>query len=84
MRFDIIFIAFAALAGAGIGELGKVMPQVRAVPSLMLLLAAILVFDLASAAVRRIPVVYSVGIATRLVAFCGGVLALVFSGGFWG
>jgi uncharacterized membrane-anchored protein len=84
MRFDMIFIAFGALAGLSIAELGVKLPQIRVVPALMWLLGAILVFDVASAAIRRIPVVYSVGLATRLVAFAGGVLALMLSGGFWG
>jgi hypothetical protein len=84
MRFDIIFIAFGAIAGLSVAELGKVLPQMRVVPALMWLLGAILVFDVASAAVRRVPVVRSVGLATRLIAFCGGVLALMFSGGLWG
>jgi hypothetical protein len=83
MRFDVIFIAFGALAGLGIAELGKTLPQIRVVPALMWLLGAILVFDVLSAAIRRVPVVRSVGIATRLIAFCGGVLALIFSGGLW-
>jgi uncharacterized membrane-anchored protein len=84
MRFDMIFIAFGALAGLTIAELGVKLPQIRVVPALMWLLGAILVFDVASAAIRRIPVVYSVGLATRLIAFAGGVLALMLSGSFWG
>jgi hypothetical protein len=83
MRFDVIFIAFGALAGAAIAELGKYYPQIRVVPALMWLLGAILVFDVVSAAIRKIPVVYSASIVTRLIAFCGGVIALVLSGGLW-
>jgi hypothetical protein len=84
MRFDMNFIAFAALAGLSIAELGVRLPQIRVVPALMWLLGAILVFDLASAAIRRVPVVHSVGLVTRLIAFVGGVLALMLSGGLWG
>jgi hypothetical protein len=84
MRFDHLFIVFGIVSGAALALLGPVLPpSLRAIPALMWLLGAILVFDLASAHIRGIAVQQSVTMVTRAIAFCAGVLVLVFSGQLW-
>jgi hypothetical protein len=84
MRFDYLFIAFGILAGAALTLLGLQAPAVfKAAPALMWLLGAILLFDVASAYWRGVPVMTSVSTQTRVIAFCGGALALIVSGGMW-
>ncbi len=83
MRFDHIFIAFGIFAGAALALIGAQVPAIKAVPALMLLLGAILVFDLAAAYIRGVPVMTSVSAITRAVAFVGGGVAMLISGGMW-
>ncbi len=83
MRFDHIFIAFGIFAGAALALIGAQAPAIKAVPALMLLLGAILVFDLAAAYIRGVPVMTSVSAITRAVAFVGGGVAMLISGGMW-
>jgi hypothetical protein len=84
MKFDYIFIAFGIFAGASITLLAVQAPAFfKAIPALMWLIGAILIFDVASAYLRGVPVPSSVSINTRVVAFCGGALALILSGGVW-
>ncbi len=83
MRFDHIFIAFGIFAGAALTLIGGQVPAIRAVPALMLLLGAILIFDLAAAYIRGVPVMTSVSAITRAVAFVGGGVAMLISGGMW-
>ena len=83
MRFDHIFIAFGIFAGAALSLIGAQAPVVKAVPALMLLLIAILLFDLAASYIRGVPVMASVSAMTRAFAFVGGGVALLISGGIW-
>ena len=83
MRFDHVFIAFGILAGAALSLIGAQVPAIKAVPALMLLLGAILLFDLAAAHIRGVPVMTSVSAITRAVAFVGGGVAMLISGGIW-
>ncbi len=83
MRFDHIFIAFGILAGAALSLIGAQVPAIKAIPALMLLLGAILIFDLAAATIRGVPVMTSVSAITRAVAFVGGGVAMLISGGMW-
>jgi hypothetical protein len=84
MRFDHAFIAFGILAGAALPLIGAAVPAMRAVPALIWLLGAILVFDLAGAYARGVPVTGSVPTQTRVLAFIGGAAALLLTGGVWG
>lgn len=84
MRFDTLFMAFGVLAGAVIALLGIQGPAIfKAVPAMLWLLGAILLFDIASAYIRAVPVMTSVTTSTRVIAFCGGAVALILSGGLW-
>ncbi len=83
MRFDHIFIAFGIFAGAALSLLGGHVPAVKAVPALLLLLGAILLFDFAAAYIRGVPVMSSVPTMTRAAAFIGGGVAMLLSGGMW-
>ena len=84
MRFDFLFIAFGVLAGAALPLVADAVPAMKALPALLWLLAAILVFDLATAYIRGVPVMASVPTLARAAAFIGGGLALLLTGGFWG
>ncbi|MGL4635414.1 MAG: hypothetical protein ACRCWF_05485 [Beijerinckiaceae bacterium] len=82
MRFDYIFIALGVIAGAGLSLLRLYVPALfTAIPPMMWLLGAILLVDLVSAYARGVPVMTSVSTTTRVVAFCGGAIALIISGG---
>jgi hypothetical protein len=82
MKFEHMFMAFGLLAGASVSLVVGRWPVVTAyAPPLLLLLAALLIFDLATAYVRNMPVMQSVSTTTRFIAFCGGAVALVLSGG---
>jgi len=81
MRFDTLFIAVCVFAGAAIALLGQHWPQVKLIPGMILLLAVILVFDVASAYVRGVPVMLSVSTTIRAIGFVAGTLALTLSGG---
>ncbi|MFM9976137.1 MAG: hypothetical protein ACKVON_16385 [Beijerinckiaceae bacterium] len=84
MRFETIFVAFGVIAGAGLSLLGLQAPALfKSAPALMWLLGAILLFDIASAYLRGVPVMTSVSTTTRVFGFCGGALALILSGGLW-
>ncbi len=84
MRYDYIFIAFGVFAGAALSLLGLQLPAVfKAIPALMWLLGAILLFDVGGAYLRGVPVMTSVSTQTRILAFVGGVVALIVSGGLW-
>jgi hypothetical protein len=83
MRFDHIFMAFGVFAGAALSLIGAQVPALKAVPALLLLLGAILVFDLATAYIRGVPVMSSVSAITRAFAFVGGGAAMMLSGGIW-
>jgi hypothetical protein len=84
MRYDYIFIAFGIFAGAALSLLGMQAPQIfKAIPVLMWLLGAILLFDVGGAYLRGVPVITSVSTQTRILAFAGGVVALIVSGGLW-
>ena len=84
MKFEYIFIAFGILAGASISLLAVQAPVVfKAIPALMWLIGAILVFDIAAAYLCGVSVYSSVSINTRVIAFCCGALALILSGGVW-
>jgi hypothetical protein len=80
MRYDYIFIAFGIFAGAALSLLGMQAPQIfKAIP----VLGAILLFDVGGAYLRGVPVITSVSTQTRILAFAGGVVALIVSGGLW-
>jgi hypothetical protein len=82
MRFDYIFIALGVIAGAGISLLRLYAPGLMtAIPPMMWLLGAILLVDLIGAYWRGVPVMTSVTSTTRVIAFCGGAIALIISGG---
>jgi hypothetical protein len=82
MKFDHMFMAFGLLAGAGLSLVVGQWPAVATfAPPLLLLLALLLIFDLATAYIRNMPVMQSVSTTTRFIAFCGGAVALVLSGG---
>ncbi len=82
MRFDYIFIALGVIAGASISLLRLHAPGlVTAIPPMMWLLGAILLIDIVGAYLRGVPVMTSVSTTTRVIAFCGGALALIISGG---
>jgi hypothetical protein len=84
MRFDYFFIAFGIFAGAALALLGPQLPQLfKTIPPLMALLGAILLFDLGGAYLRGVPVMTSVSTQTRVIAFVGGAVALILSGGLW-
>ncbi len=82
MRFDHLFIAFCVFAGAVLGLLGQQSSALfGVVPPLMPLLIVILLFDLDAAYARGLPVMTSVPTQTRVIAFIGGAIALILSGG---
>jgi hypothetical protein len=83
MKFDHAFIAFGILAGIAVGFSAGYLPFLKKAPAMLWLLGAILVFDLAAAYIRGVPIILSVGTAARLVAFCGGVSALILTGQMW-
>jgi hypothetical protein len=84
MRFDYFFIAFGIFAGAALALLGQQSPALfKAIPALMWLLGAILLFDVGGAYLRGVPVMTSVSTRTRVIAFFGGAAALILSGGLW-
>ena len=84
MRFDYFFIAFGIFAGAALALLSPQLPQLfKTIPPLMVLLVAILLFDLGGAYVRGVPVMTSVPTQTRVFAFVSGAVALILSGGGW-
>lgn len=84
MRFDHLFIAFGVLVGAALPLVAGSIPAIKALPALLWLLLAILLFDLASAKARGRPLMESVSTLTRALAFAGGAAALLLSGGNWG
>jgi len=84
LRFDHLFIAFGVLAGAALSLAAAALPAMKSVPALLWLLGAILIFDLAAAYIRGVPVMGSVPTLTRVLAFVGGAAALLLSGGIWG
>ncbi len=82
MRFDHFFIAFCVFSGAVLGLLGLQSPALfTVVPPLMALLIVILLFDVGAAYARGLPVMTSVSTQTRVIAFIGGAIALILSGG---
>jgi hypothetical protein len=81
MRFDYIFIAFGIFAGAGIVLLGTYLPVMKAIPPMMSLLFLILIFDIATAYLRNVPVMESVSVVTRALSFISGSLVLILLGG---
>ena len=84
MRFEYFFIAFGIFAGAALALLGQQSPALfKAIPALMWLLGAILLFDVGGAYLRGVPVMTSVTTQTRVIAFFGGAAALILSGGLW-
>ena len=84
MRFDHYFITFGVFTGAALPLVAGQIPGMKAVPALIWLLGAILVFDVVAAYVRGVPVAGSVSTPTRAAAFIGGGAMLLISGGIWG
>jgi len=83
MKFDHVFIAIGIAAGLALPFAGAAFPALKALPALLWLLLAILAFDIAAAQIRGVPVMASVPTLTRAIAFIGGGVALILSGGLW-